>query len=102
MLPFGPISSLFPGELVILKKYIDDNLRKRFIHHSQSPAAAPILFIKKPDGGLHLCIDYRGLNKITIKNRYPLPLISEIFGQVGKVKFFTKFDMPEGYPPLRI
>ena len=100
--PFGPIYSLSPSELQTLREYIDENLRRGFIRHSQSPAAAPILFVKKADGSLRLCVDYRGLNKITIKNRYPLPLIGEIFGRVGKAKFFTKFDVREGYHRLRI
>ena len=100
--PFGPIYNLAPAELEVLRKYVDDNLRKQFIRHSQSPAAAPILFVKKPDGTLRLCVDYRGLNRITIKNRYPLPLIGEIFGRIGKAKWFTKFDMRDGYNRLRV
>ena len=66
------------------------------------PGAASILFVKKPDGTLHLCVDYRGLNRITIKNRYPLPLIGEMFGRIGKAKYFSKFDMQNGYNRLRI
>ena len=66
--PFGPLYNLSANELKVLKEYIDDNLRKEFIQPSTSPAGAPILFVKKKDGGLRLCVDYRGLNKITIKN----------------------------------
>ena len=91
--PFGTIYSMSPAELEILRKYIEDNLRRRFIRHSQSPCGAPILFAKKPDGTLRLCVDYRGLNKITTKNRYPLPLIGELLDRISRAKFFTKFDV---------
>ena len=90
--PFGPVYNPSPLELDVLRKYIDDNLQKGFIRHSQSPAGAPILFVKKADGSLHLCVDYRGINKITIKNRYPLPLIPELLDKVGKAKRFTALD----------
>jgi hypothetical protein len=100
--PFGPIYQLSPVELEVLKNYIDEHLRKGFIRHSQSPCAAPVLFAAKPDGGLRLCVDYRGLNKITIKNRYPLPLIGEILERLGNAKFFTKFDVRDGYYRLRM
>jgi hypothetical protein len=100
--PFGPVYPLSKVELDVLKDYIDENLRKGFIRHSQSPAGAPILFVKKPDGTLRLCVDYRGLNKITIKNKYPLPLIGELFDRVGKAKYFAKFDLRDGYHRLRM
>ena len=101
--PFARTSySLSPKELEVLDKYIKDNLRKGFIRHSQSPAAAPILFVKKPDGSLRLCVDYRGLNKVTIKNRYPLPLIGELMDKCGGARYFTSFDMRDGYNLLRM
>ena len=75
--PYGPIYSLGPVELKTLKTYIETNLKNGFIRPSKSPAGAPILFDKKPDGSLRLCVDYRGLNNLTIKNRYPLPLVGE-------------------------
>ena len=65
------------AKLVALREYIDENLSKNFIRYSKSLAEAPILFVKK-DGSLHMCVDYCGLNKITMKNRYPLPLISRL------------------------
>jgi len=74
--PFGPIYGLLEPELQALCDYLTENLAKGFIQHSKSPAGAPILFIKKKDGSLRLCVDYCGLNKITKKNQYPLPLIS--------------------------
>ncbi len=75
--PFGPIYSLSIPELKALREWLDENLSKGFIRASSSPAGAPILFVKKADGSLRLCVDYRGLNEGTIKNRYPLPLIRE-------------------------
>jgi hypothetical protein len=68
--PFGPIYNLSQTELAALREYIDKNLSKNFIRHSKSPTGAPILFIKKKDGSLRMCVDYRGLNKETKKNRY--------------------------------
>ena len=81
--PYGPIYSLGPVELETLKTYIETHLKTGFIQPSKSPAGAPILFDKKPDGSLHLCVDYRGLNNLTIKNRYPLPLIGESLDRLG-------------------
>jgi Reverse transcriptase (RNA-dependent DNA polymerase)/RNase H-like domain found in reverse transcriptase/Integrase zinc binding domain/Chromo (CHRromatin Organisation MOdifier) domain len=100
--PWGPIYSLAPEELKVLREYIDVHLRKGFIRNSQSSCSAPILFVKKPDGSLRLCVDYRGLNKITVKNRYPLPLINELFDRLRNAKRFTKLDMRDGYHRLRM
>ena len=75
--PYGPIYSLGPVELETLKTYIEINLKNGFIRPSKSPVEAPILFDKKPDGIFQLCVDYRGLNNLTIKNRYPLLLVGE-------------------------
>ena len=76
-LPFGSIYSLGPVELETLKTYIETNLTNGFIRPSKSVAGAPILFDRKLDGSFRLCVDYRRLNNITIKNQYPLPLIGE-------------------------
>ena len=73
--PFGPLYRMSRDELKCLRKYLDEHLAKGFIRASTSPVAAPVLFAKKPGGGLRFCIDYRGLNAITVKNRYPIPLI---------------------------
>jgi hypothetical protein len=81
--PFGPIYNLSQNELSALKDYIEENLAKNFIQHSKFPASAPILFVKKKDRSLRMCIDYCGLNKITVKNCYPLPLISRLLDQLG-------------------
>jgi hypothetical protein len=75
--PYGPLYPLSGVELRALSEYLEANLDKGWIRRSESPAGAPILFVKKKDGSLRLCVDYRGLNKITIKNRLALPLISE-------------------------
>ncbi|KAH7443388.1 hypothetical protein KP509_02G032100 [Ceratopteris richardii] len=99
--PFGPIYKLSSEELTELRKNIDENLAKGFIKHSKSRAGAPILFVKKKDGTLRMCVDYRGLNKVTIKNRYPLPLISELLERLGKAKFFTKIDLRGAYNLVR-
>jgi hypothetical protein len=100
--PFGPIYNLSQTELAELRKYIDENLAKNFIRHSKSPAGAPILFVKKKDGSLRMCVDYRGLNKVTKKNRYPLPLISGLLDQLGQAKIFTKIDLRGAYNLVRI
>ena len=73
--PFGPLYGMSHKELLVLKEYIEENLAKGFIRHSSSPAGAPILFVKKADGSLRFCVDYRSLNEMTMKNRYHLPLI---------------------------
>jgi transposase InsO family protein len=100
--PFGPIYKLSPIELDTLRDYVEENLKKGFIRHSQSQCAAPIVFVKKKDGSLRICVDYRGLNKITVKNRYPLPLIGEMLDRIGRAKYFTKFDVRDGYNRLRM
>ena len=87
--PHGPIYSLGPTELEALRGYIEVNLNNGFIRPSTSPAGAPILFIRKPSGGLRLCVYYRGLNNITIKNRYPLPLVGEALDRLGRAKEYT-------------
>ena len=72
-------------ELGAMKTYIKDYLVNGFIRPSKSLAAAPVMFIKRPDGKLRLVVDYRGLNKVTIKNRYPLPLIPEMLDLLSKL-----------------
>jgi len=79
-------------ELEALIKYLEENFNKSFIYHSSSPVEAPVMFMNKSDGSLRRCVDYRGLNEITIKNRYPLPLIQETLTKLCKAKWFTKQD----------
>lgn len=100
--PFGPLYNLSNTELAELRRYLDDALSKGWIQHSTSPAGAPILFVPKKDGGLRLCVDYRGLNKVTVKNRHPLPLISETLDRLNGAKKFTKLDLKDAYHRIRI
>ena len=86
--PYGLIYNLRPVELETLKAYIETNLANGFIKPSKSLAGAPILFNRKSDGSLQLCVNYRGLNNLTIKNRYPLPLIGESLDRLRRVKQF--------------
>ncbi|EED18398.1 gag/polymerase/env polyprotein, putative [Talaromyces stipitatus ATCC 10500] len=85
-----------------LKRYLQENLEKGFIRPSKSPAASLILFVPKKDGTLRLCVDYRGLNKVTIKNRYLLPLIGEILDRVNGARVFSKIDLKDAYYRIRI
>ena len=80
-------------QLETLCEWIKQNLDKGFIRSSSSPAGAPILFAKKVDGSLRLCVDYRGLNAGTIKNRYPLPLLHDTLLRLQKVKYYNKLDV---------
>jgi hypothetical protein len=91
------ICQLSQTELAALREYIDENLSKNFIRHSKSLARAPILFVKKKNGSLRMCMDYRGLNKVTKKNCYPLKLISGLLEQLGNTKIFTKIDLRGTY-----
>jgi hypothetical protein len=92
-LPYGQIYNLSELELRTLKAYIEANLANGFIQWSSSPEAAPILLAKKQDGGLRLFVDYRELKTGTVKNRYPLPLISEMLDRVREARIFTKLDL---------
>ena len=89
-------------ELAVMKTYIKDNLANGFIRPSQSPAAAPVMFIKRSDGRLRLVVDYKGLNKVTVKNRYTLPLISEMLDRLHSAKIFTKIDLRNAYHQVRV
>src|SRR4030081_2637554 len=89
-------------ELVEVKAQLDHLLEQGFIYISKSPYGAPVLFIKKKDGSLRMCIDYHALNKITIKNHCPLPHIDESFNQLSNVAVFSKIDLASGYHQIRI
>ena len=85
-----------------LKKQLDQLLANGWIRPSRSPYAAPVLFAPKKDSGWRMCIDYRDLNSVTIKNKYPLPNINELLDRLGKAKWFSKFDLASGYHQVRI
>ena len=89
-------------ELIILRRTLTELLDKNFIRVSNLLASAPVLFIRKPRGGLRFYIDYRGLNAITRKDRYPLPLINEILRSLSKAKWFTKLDVITTFHKIRI
>ncbi|KAL0546386.1 hypothetical protein IC582_016294 [Cucumis melo] len=91
-----------PAELKELKVQLQELLDKGFIRPSVSPWGAPVLFVKKKDGSIRLCIGYRELNKVTVKNRYPLPRIDDLFDQLQGANVFSKIDLLSGYHQLRI
>ena len=100
--PASALYGMSRNEMQELRRYLDENLAKGFIRASRSQAASPVLFVKKPGGGLRFCVDYRGLNAITVKNRYPLPLISETLNRLSRAKVFTKLDIISAFNRLRI
>jgi len=100
--PWGPIYPLSQKQLEALRKYLDDMLKQGKISPSKSPAGAPILFVPKPDGRLRLVVDYRGLNKVTIHNKYPIPLMTELRDQVRDAQIFTKLDLKDGFHLIRV
>ncbi|KAL2230223.1 UNVERIFIED_CONTAM: Transposon Tf2-12 polyprotein [Sesamum indicum] len=91
-----------PVELHELKKQIEELLGKGFIRPSTSPWGAPVLFVKKKDGSMRLCVDYRQLNRVTVKNKYPLPRIDDLLDQLKGATIFSKIDLRSGYWQLRI
>ncbi|WZZ15423.1 hypothetical protein YC2023_108512 [Brassica napus] len=91
-----------PAELAELKKQMEDLLEKGFIRSSSSPWGAPVLFVKKKDGSMRLCIDYCGINNITIKDKYPLPRIDELLDQLKGASWFSKIDLASGYHQIPI
>ena len=100
--PWGPLYGMSREELEVLKKYVKENLEKGFIRPSSSPASSPVLFVKKPGGGLRFCVDYRALNELTIKNRYPIPRIRETLTLLGKAKIYSKLDVISAFNRMRI
>jgi hypothetical protein len=89
-------------ELKELQMKIEELLKKGYIHPSVSPWGVPVLFMKERDGTLRLCIDFRQLNKVTIKNKYPLSRIDDLFDQLKDSKIFSKIDLRLGYHQVRI
>ena len=89
-------------ELLELKMQLQELFEKKYISSSESPWGAPVLFVKKKDGALRLCIDYRQLDKVTVKNKYPLPRIDDLFDQIRGAKVFSKIDLSYGYHQIII
>ena len=92
-----PLYKLSPLELTKAKNQIQEMLEHEFIHPSDSPYGAPMLFIPKKDGNLRFCIDYHWLNKWTIWNWYPLPLPEEMLDRLGGARVFRTIDLKSGY-----
>ncbi|KAL4342288.1 hypothetical protein GQ457_08G015990 [Hibiscus cannabinus] len=91
-----------PIELKELKKQLEELQNKGFIRPNTSPWGAPVLFVKKKDGSMRLCIDYRQLNRVTIKNKYPLPRIEDLFDQLRDASVFSKIDLRSGYYQMKV
>ncbi|MCI00567.1 RNA-directed DNA polymerase (Reverse transcriptase), partial [Trifolium medium] len=90
------------SELTELKKQLEELLEKKFVRPSVSPWGAPVLLVKKKDGSMRLCVDYRQLNKVTIKNKYPLPRIDDLMDQLVGSRVFSKIDLRSGYHQIRV
>jgi hypothetical protein len=86
----------------VLKRWLDDNLAKGFIRPSKSSAALPILLAQKPGGGVRICMDYRGINDVTMMSRYPIPLIMETLDSICKPQIFTKLDVITTFNRVRL
>lgn len=101
-LPWGPLYGMSREELLVLKKTLHDLTEKGYIRPSQSSAGAPVLFVRKPGGGLRFCCDYRALNALTKDDRYPLPLISETLRNLADCTWLTKVDVVSAFHKIRV
>jgi hypothetical protein len=93
---------LSPSEQEEVRKQVTDLLAKGYIEPSRSPFGAPVIFVAKADGTLRMCLDYRALNKITVKRRYPMPNITDLFDQLQGARVFSSLDLQQGYYQIRI
>ncbi|THC88329.1 hypothetical protein EYZ11_012227 [Aspergillus tanneri] len=100
--PYGPLYGMNREELLVLRKTLTDLLGKSYIRVSKSPAASPILLVRKPGGGIRFCVDYRGLNELTVKDRYPLPLVKETLRNMSRARWFTKLDIIAAFHKIRM
>lgn len=100
--PWGPLYGMSREELLVLRRTLTDYMDKGWIRASNSPAASPVLFVKKPGGGIRMCVDYRALNRITRSDRYPLPLIKETLRNLSTARWYTKLDIRAAFHRLRI
>ena len=96
-LGYSPLWHQSTDELKAIKQYLLENLDKGFIEASQAPYASPTLFVKKPNGSLRFCVDFRKLNLLSRKDRYPLPLIDETLARISQAKVFTKLDIRQAF-----
>jgi hypothetical protein len=101
-LGYSPLYNQSVEELQAVKKYLEENLKKGFIVDSQAPFASPTLFVKKANGSLRFCIDFRKLNALTRKDRYPLPLIDETLARLSRAKKYTKLDIRQAFHRIRM
>ena len=101
-LGYSPLYNQSVEELLAVKKYLNENLKKGFIVDSQAPFASPTLFVKKANGSLRFCVDFRKLNALTRKDRYPLPLMDETFARLSRAKVFTKLDIRQAFHRIRM
>jgi len=93
----GLIYSLSPLELTVLREFLEENVRNGFICPSKSPWGSPVLFVKKKDGSLCLCVDFHTLNRVTEKDHYPLPLIPDLLNSPGLARIYSKIDLKHAY-----
>ncbi|KAI0993225.1 hypothetical protein K3495_g14959 [Podosphaera aphanis] len=100
--PYNKNRPLSSPELKVVRKWLDENLSRGFIRESKARCAAPLMLAAKPGGGVRICQDYRGLNNVTIKNRYPLPLVRETLDALCHAKYYTKLDIIAAFNKLRI
>lgn len=97
-----PLYSLLPCERIAVDEFVKDNLAKGYIRQLKSQTATPFFFVEKKDGSLRPCQDYWKLNKATVKNTYPLPLIGDLIDKLQGALIFTKLDLQNGYNNIRI
>ncbi|KAL2885049.1 retrovirus polyprotein [Ceratocystis lukuohia] len=100
--PWGPLYQMSRDELLVLRKTLTELVEKGFIRTSSSPAGAPVLFARKPGGGLRFCVDYRALNAVLKRDRYPIPLIQETLRVIAGAKWLTKLDVRAAFHRIRI
>lgn len=91
-----------PREQEEIKQQVKELLEKDLIKPSSSPYGAPVLFVQKPDGSLRMCVDYRALNKVTVRNQFPIPRIDDLLDKLSKAKVFSSLDLASGYHQIRI